>query len=217
MTHSQSRTDVAESLSAPLGGAGARDLFAAEDGPVGHGVWRRMQRGLVYPAPHALFATFWRAEGGTAKPITKAVLSRVLKALRAMIHERCGSANTTAVVGVGFRLWRRWCAQDGVPPPTGMRLLFPSGEVGADGTDASSAVFHLSHGTFIDSQADLWFHIKSDQEDHCLAVFEYLSQLLAGEACVDPHRPPRSFQRKNNDLLRLRRPGGRLRWLGGWV
>ncbi|MGH3770838.1 MAG: Dyp-type peroxidase [Pseudonocardiaceae bacterium] len=188
MTHSQSRTDVAESLSAPLGDAGARDLFAAEDGPVGHDVWWLMQRGLVYPAPHALFATFWRTPDGTGKPVTRAALSRVLKAVRTMIHEQFGSANTTAVVGVGFQLWRQWCAQDGVPPPAGMRLLFPSGGVGADGTDASSAVFHLSHGTFIDSQADLWFHIKSDREDHCPAVFEYLSQLLADEACVDPRR-----------------------------
>lgn len=194
MTRSQSRTDVAESLPAllggpaSLGGAGAQDLFAAQDGPVGHDVWRLMQRGLVYPAPHALFATFWRAPDGTGNPITKDVLSRVLKKVRTTIHKRFGNANTTAVVGVGFQLWQQWCAQGGVAPPTGMRLLFPSDQVGAPGSDTSSAVFGRSQGTFVDSQADLWFHIKSDRETDCPAVFEYLSQLLEGADCIDPHQ-----------------------------
>ena len=33
-----------------------------------HDIWAHVQRGLVYPAPHAVFATFWADETGA--PLT---------------------------------------------------------------------------------------------------------------------------------------------------
>lgn len=186
MSTSQSHHDVMGSPSVSPATTEPQDLFAAEDGPVGHDVWRRMQRGLIYPAPHALFATFWRAPDG----IRKDTLARVMRALRTDIHANFGSANTTAVVGIGFRLWREWCALEGVAPPAGMRLLYPSGEAGVDSAYAPSRVFRLSNGTFTDSQGDLWFHIKSDREDDPPAVFKHLSRALADAGCIDPRRTP---------------------------
>lgn len=147
-----------------------------------HGIWEHVQRGLVYPAPFAVFATFWAAADGT--PLTRAVLSRVAAAVRSRIHGEHGSANTSAVVGVGFRRWAQWCAEDGTELPAGMRVRFPA----SAGEPVVSTVFERSAGTFTDSAGDLWFHIKSDEQAHCLAVFKYVSGLLAEEGCVDPGR-----------------------------
>jgi Dyp-type peroxidase family len=146
-----------------------------------HDIWEHVQRGLVYPAPHALFATFWASAAG--EPLTRAVLSRVSGAVRDRIHERHGSTNTTAVVGVGFHRWAQWCAEEGTGLPKGMEVLFP---VSPDEPMVSS-VFERSGNTFADSHGDLWFHIKSDDPEHCKAVFEYLVQMLVEEeGCVDP-------------------------------
>jgi Dyp-type peroxidase family len=146
-----------------------------------HDIWSHVQRGLVYPAPHALFATFWADENG--RPLTRAALRRVVARLRLRIHEQHGSSNTTAVAGVGFRRWAHWCAEDGSALPAGMRVLFPS-----SGEPEVSTVFERSSGTFTDSEADLWFHIKSDVAKHCRAVFDHLAELLEREGCVDARR-----------------------------
>lgn len=148
-----------------------------------HDIWEHVQRGLVYPAPHALFATFWAA--ADREPLTRDVLRRVSAAVRERIHRQHGSTNTTAVVGVGFQRWAQWCAQDGTGLPEGMRLLFPA----SPDDPTTSAVFARSAGTFTDSRGDLWFHIKSDDERHCRAVFDHLVELLVDrEDCVDPRR-----------------------------
>jgi Dyp-type peroxidase family len=149
-----------------------------------HDVWGHVQRGLIYPAPHAVFATFWAAADGAGEPLTRAVLARVTRALRTRIHERHGSSNTTAVAGVGFARWSRWCAEEGTSLPQGMRVQFPA-ELDEP---TSSTVFQRSAGTFADSHGDLWFHLKSDEETHCREVFDHLVELLAGESCVDPAR-----------------------------
>ncbi|MEU5696688.1 pyruvate formate lyase family protein [Actinosynnema sp. NPDC020468] len=163
-----------------------QDLFAADDGPLGHDVWRHMQRGLIYPSPYAVFATFWRSPGGPGP--ARAEVAAILGTLREEIHRDFGSANTTVVTGVGFRLWAQWCERDGLPLPRGMRLLHPSGEPAADAAVAPSRVFARSGGTFVDSGADLWFHLKSDREEDCPAVFERLAELLAATGGIDPAR-----------------------------
>src|SRR6185295_13112937 len=87
-----------------------------------HGVWRLMQRGLVYPAPFAIFATFWLKD----QRMTRLDLSHVLRDARGHIHTHLGSSNTTVVAGVDFAVWKRWCAADSLPVPTGMRFAFPA-------------------------------------------------------------------------------------------
>ncbi|ASO20342.1 Dyp-type peroxidase family [Actinoalloteichus hoggarensis] len=152
----------------------------------GHEIWRHIQRGLIHPSPYALFATFWRQAGGV--PISRALLSRVMSSIQETIQERHADANTTAVVGVGFPLWREICEQEGIALPTGMALLFPAESAEDPAAGLVSAVFERSHGTFADSQADLWFHLKSDRDGDCRAVFDLLSELLAAEDCVDASR-----------------------------
>ncbi len=135
-------------------------------------IWSRVQRGLVYPSPYAVYAIFRRRGDG----LTKDVLRRLLEELRREIHRHMGDAHTSATVGVGFPLWREWCAADGTPLPSGMELLFPEGD--------TSAVFMRSNGTFVDSAGDLWFHIKSDDAAYCARAFELIHAGL--EEYVDP-------------------------------
>lgn len=123
-------------------------------------IWSHIQRGLIYPSPHAIYAIFFRGE----KPLTKQILTDVLRALREYIHEQLPDTHTSAVAGVGIALWREWSNGD-LPPG------FPK-------KDASD-VFTRSH-TFVDSRGDLWFHIKSDRADHCAAVLDFIARQLAG-------------------------------------
>ncbi|MBB5803289.1 Dyp-type peroxidase family [Saccharothrix ecbatanensis] len=182
MTLQESHTKT----STDLGARQVMDLFAAADGPVGHDVWEHVQRGLIYPSPYAVFATFWRAEDDSAPTLSQ--LSGILADLRNEIHADFGSAHTTVVAGVGFRLWHEWCRDEGMKPPEGMRMRYPSGERGVDEGFAPSKVFERSNGTFVDSAADLWFHIKSANQDHCPAVFERLDAMLAATGRVDTTR-----------------------------
>lgn len=145
-----------------------------------HDIWEHVQRGLVYPAPYALFATFWAA--GDGSELTRDMLCRVAAAVRDIIDRTDGDqSNTTAVIGVGFRRWARWCAEDGTTLPKGMRLQFED-----PAEPLTSTVFERSAGTFRDSAGDLWFHIKSDGEERCREVFDCLVELLA--PVVDPER-----------------------------
>lgn len=145
-------------------------------------VWSHVQRGLVYPSPFAIYAMFWRASGGAGTPLTLKVLSKLLDDLREKIHENLGDKHTSAIAAVGFPLWRAWCAESGTPLPKGMQFLYPDG-------NASSAVFERSNGTLADSEADLFFHIKSDDPAHCEQVLDFIRKRLEQEeACVDPAR-----------------------------
>ncbi|HKR66961.1 MAG TPA: Dyp-type peroxidase [Thermoanaerobaculia bacterium] len=137
-------------------------------------IWSHVQRGLVYPAPFAIYALFGRkASGGNA--LTKDVLTRLLRDLREEIHSSMGDAHTSAIAGVGFALWREWSSD----APAGMQFLQPDG--------ASCAVFARSNGTLVDSGRDLFFHIKSDKPEHCKDVLDFIRKRLEVEdACVDP-------------------------------
>ncbi len=81
-----------------------------------------MQRGLVYPAPYARFATFWRAKG---RRITRWRVRDTVKRVRRFIHNECGSSNSSAIVGVSFPLFRQWCREHDLSVPTGMEYKFP--------------------------------------------------------------------------------------------
>ncbi|HTR85268.1 MAG TPA: Dyp-type peroxidase [Reyranella sp.] len=126
-------------------------------------VWRSVQRGLVYPSPYAVFVTFFRLKQPAAA-MTKARLGQILTSLRQEIHERFPSAHTTAILGVGFALWREMSASDGSSLPVGMVEEFK--------------VFERPGTAFHNSAADLWFHIKSDNEQHCEGVMAWLRERL---------------------------------------
>ncbi|HEX7807968.1 MAG TPA: Dyp-type peroxidase, partial [Thermoanaerobaculia bacterium] len=141
-------------------------------------IWSHIQRGLVYPSPHAIYAIFFR---GGRKPLTKKILRDLMRELRDHIHDKLKDAHTSAVTGVGFPLWREWSGKD---VPNAIDFLLPD-----PANPATSEVFARSNGTIVDSAGDLWFHIKSDKADHCVRVLEYIRKRLeVEEKCVDPQR-----------------------------
>ncbi len=147
-------------------------------------VWRCAQRGLVYPSPYAVFAGFFR-NPTSPEPITRRALGDLMRDVREKIHRDFTKAHTTAVVGVGFSLWRDMSERDGLPLPDGMRLSFPDSASGDPQPGMRSTLFDRPASTFADSQADLWFHIKSDQQDHCDGVFDYIRDRLTEAQWMD--------------------------------
>lgn len=127
-------------------------------------VWKHCQRGLVYPSPFAVFATFWLKQ-----PESRLRLAELLAGFREEINsnERLANRNTTVVLGVSFKNWKDICTAEGLPVPKGMQLNFPT-----DKDPLTSDVFGASKGVFEDSKGDLWFHIKSDDETACKLVLD---------------------------------------------
>ena len=139
-------------------------------------VWRCVQRGLVYPSPYATFVTFFRQEHPKSA-MTKERLGKVLADARHNIHQHFPNAHTTAILGIGFGLWQEMSIADGTSLPAGMQLQFGIGVDQDERTKpqpVSSKVFHHPGTAFVDSGADLWFHIKSDNEAHCEGMLAWL-------------------------------------------
>ncbi|MBB6269721.1 Dyp-type peroxidase family [Pedobacter cryoconitis] len=135
-------------------------------------VWKHCQRGLVYPSPHATFATFW-LKTPDGKPIQKLLLTKLMAQFRKEINTRATlqSQNTTVVLGVSFKNWAAICGEENLPK--GMKLNFPSKE-----DKYTSDVFGASKGAFDDSNGDIWFHIKSKNEAPCDEVLEMVVDAL---------------------------------------
>lgn len=129
-------------------------------------VWKHCQRGLVYPSPYAIFSTFWMK-----KAVDKIQLAHLMADLRQEItnNEALASKNTSAILGISFKNWAAICEEDGSTLPKGMRLNFPEKE-----DSFTSEVFDASKGVFDNSQGDIWFHIKSDDEKACDLVLELI-------------------------------------------
>src|SRR5579863_8500880 len=96
----------------------AADLSTEAGRRTTENVWRCVQRGLVYPSPHAVFVTFFRRDHPESA-MTKARLGQVLADARHTIHQHFSDAHTTAILGVGFGLWHEMSAADGTPLPRG--------------------------------------------------------------------------------------------------
>lgn len=161
----------------------ARDLSLKRGVDAVDAIYANMQRGLVYPAPFAHFITFFPAKDDPAgTKLRLADVQKVVKDARAMIHEHCGSSHTTAVVGVAFPLWRRWCEEQDKDPPKAMRYVFPT----EDGD--SSSVFQRSSGSFQDSGGVLWFHVKSLNEAHAQKTADWLKEQLHAWPGIDAAR-----------------------------
>ena len=161
----------------------AADLSADAGRRTADDVWRCVQRGLVYPSPHAIFATFFRREH-PGPEMTKWRLGHILANARHMIHEKFPKAHTSLILGVSFGLWQEMSVADGLPLPVGIRL-----QSEMEPGQHRARVFHRPGTAFFDSGADLWFHIKSDIELHCNGVLEWLRHRLEEqEAWADGSR-----------------------------
>ncbi|MCV6587669.1 MAG: Dyp-type peroxidase [Marinobacterium sp.] len=138
-------------------------------------LWDYTQRGLVYPSPFAIFAL---AKAKSLDSIALADLTKLMATLRLQIHtdEDLRQKNSSVVLGVGISLWKKLSEDNNMPLPKGMELNFPT----PDGD--SSTVFERSSNAFQDSGADLWFHIKSDDENACHKMLELIGVQLGSQA-----------------------------------
>jgi Dyp-type peroxidase family len=157
----------------------ASDLSSESGRQTVDDIWRLVQRGLAYPSPYATFVTFFRCTNPPSM-MTKARLGQILTDLRKKIHKDFSRAHTTAILGVGFALWQEMSVADGTPLPTGMALQFKTQPEDGDSPEPvlHSSVFTRPGTAFMDSQADLWFHIKSDKPQHCEGVLTWLRHRL---------------------------------------
>lgn len=139
-------------------------------------IWSFTQRGLIYPAPHAIFSTFWLK---TDTAFTRAQLAQIMVNIREFIHntDELRSHNSTAIVGTSFALWKQFCADDQLSIPESIKLHYPEAD-----DENTSMVFERSNDVFKHSNGDLWFHIKSDQKQDCVAILAFIQHQLEGVA-----------------------------------
>ena len=151
-------------------------------------IWDFTQRGLIYPSPHAIFALGYPV---SLNSITLDDLSNLMAYLRKQIHTQpdLQQRNSSVVLGVSIRLWRKLSEDNGLELPKGLQLNFPCED------NNSSTVFERSSESFQDSGADLWFHIKSDEAEACTTLQTLIEQQLEGKLKpllpLAPGEPPR--------------------------
>jgi len=172
-------TDRSERNS-PLNSGKAADLSAEAGRETSDRIWRFAQRGLAYPSPYAIFVTFFRRENPRSK-MTKGGLGHILANARHRIHEDFPNAHTSLIMGVGFELWYEMTLVDKTPLPQGMQMQFGMDAQSKGAPSLRSNVFHRPGSVFVDSEADLWFHIKSDKEEHCQGVLAWLRNRIEQE------------------------------------
>jgi Dyp-type peroxidase family len=146
-------------------------------------IWEHMQRGLVYPSPHAIFAGFHIKEG---KKVSRADLRQLKIDLRARIHidpsddsPNLKNSNSTAILGTGVLYWTNLCAQEGLSIPKGLRFKYP------DKNRNTSTVVSRSSQSFQNDDIDLWFHIKSDIKENCEHILKFIKEKL-GDKVGEP-------------------------------
>ncbi|MBI1836802.1 MAG: Dyp-type peroxidase [Flavobacteriia bacterium] len=133
-------------------------------------VWKHTQRGLVYPSPHAIFATFW-----LKNTPTKNELADLMATTRFQINTdlELKSKNTSVILGVSFQNWEIICKENKMTIPKGMSLCYPQ-----ENEPTKSKVFEESNGVFEESDGSVWFHIKSDDEIACEKVLKIITEIL---------------------------------------
>ncbi len=135
-------------------------------------VWRCVQRGLVYPSPLRHVHHFFPAgTSGIGDDQGAAGTNPLRRPARhpPQLPGRPYDRDT----GRGFRLWHEMSIADGTPLPRGMHCAT---------TTTSRCCGRRSFTTpgtaFLDSEADLWFHVKSNNEEHCEGVMKWLRHRL---------------------------------------
>lgn len=133
-------------------------------------IWKHCQRGLVYPSPFAIFATFW-----LNNPVDKLQMAELMASVREQINTDgdLNDRNTSLVLGISFKNWAAICESEGKSLPIGMKLNCPK-----DDNPFESKVFEESNGAFKESGGDIWFHIKSDDKNSTEKVLQLVVDAL---------------------------------------
>lgn len=134
-------------------------------------IWKKVQRGLIYPSPHAVFV-MCRLPGKTASREQLATLVTQIQQDIAS-NPSLNQSHSSATLGVSLPLWQTICQNEQLPLPAGMTLQHPSEE-----NDQTSKVFEQSSNAFKDSEQDLWLHVKSDNQQDCADLYGLLSDHL---------------------------------------
>ena len=136
-------------------------------------IWKYMQRGLVYPSPHAIFSTVW-----LNKKITRERIRQLMIAVRQEVNKNpaLSSKNTTLAIGVSFDNWDLICEKDKLSRPKGMQLHYPE-----EKNPNVSKVFSDSKENFKNSDGDIWLHVKSDDANACEVLQEYIKKFLESD------------------------------------
>ncbi|MFA0964484.1 Dyp-type peroxidase [Roseivirga sp. BDSF3-8] len=136
------------------------------------GVWEHVQRGLVYPSPHAVYASYWLKSD---QSLTRNELRDLKVAIRTKIHcsPELHHKHTSASLGVGIARWKQIWEDSHMPLPKGLAFRYPE-----EGNENRSKVIAKSCGTFLDEGADLWFHIKSDEMEACEILHDFITDYL---------------------------------------
>jgi len=121
-------------------------------------IWNFTQRGLVYPSPHARFVSFWLKQDTIDKPFLADLMDAIYGYIQTLTPQDSNKSKyTSAVLGVSLRLAET--------------------PFGVDFTDPTKAIDD-SRGIYKNSGADLWFHIKSDDESDCRKVSQFIQDAL---------------------------------------
>lgn len=158
-------------------------------------VWDHMQRGLVYPSPHAIFVGIKVKEG----TVSRADLRQLKIEVRERIHvapsdgsPNLKNSNSTAILGVGVLYWTNICKEEGLSIPKGLKFKYP------DENGDTSTVIRRSSESFKHSDVDLWFHIKSDVEENCQHILDFIEEKL-GDKIIETTSQKASTKSTNPD------------------
>tara|TARA_R110001632_G_scaffold137043_3_gene252690 strand:- start:36 stop:3953 length:3918 start_codon:yes stop_codon:yes gene_type:complete len=159
-------------------------------------VWEHMQRGLVYPSPHAIFAGFRVKE---SKKVSRADLRQLKIDLRKRIHVEPSddspslkNSNSTAILGAGVLYWTNLCEEEGLSVPKGLKFKYP------DKNGNTSTVVSRSSQSFQNDNIDLWFHIKSDVKENCGCILDFIKEKL-GDKVGEPTSQDASSKSTSSD------------------
>jgi Dyp-type peroxidase family len=159
-------------------------------------IWEHMQRGLVYPSPHAIFAGFSIKE---SKKVSRADLRQLKIDLRERIHVEPSddlpslkNSNSTAILGAGVLYWTNLCKEEGLSIPKGLKFKYP------DKNGNTSTVISRSSHSFQNDNIDLWFHIKSDVKENCEYILDFIKEKL-GDKVGEPTSQDASSKSTSSD------------------
>ena len=152
-------------------------------------LWKNVQRGLVYPAPHAIFSTYW-LDIEIDRTSLNTLKNDILYAIRDKAH--LVETNTSAIMGVSIKNWKRICAEENVSIPKAIDIQFPNK------LKDESIIFDKSNGAFKDSKGDLWFHIKSDDCNSCTEISNLITKLLGSKVSKKIYQPADSKSEKDD-------------------
>jgi len=163
-----------------------------------------MQPGLIYPAPHQCALSVFSIPGN----LKRADFAAIVSAARRRIHDHYGSQHASVCIAFSFKIWTRFCADDGRRPPEALTFEQPK-----EGNPYESAVLARTDSPLADSRGDAWMIVKADTSDAVSGIADFVVAALCerGVSRSDVYRVAMST--RTNPTMPKGGAGGRV--LGG--